>query len=511
MPLPRWSNGQGRVQIAMAGELERATASGTNPPRASYRPGVRSILIFLVVSLALLMSSIGITSVTVAFPAMTDRLNASVVWVGWVLTGYQLAQTVMMPLAGKLSDELGRKRLFLACVGLFTASSFLCGIAPNVYLLILFRILQAVGGGAFMPSASGIISDVFDDRWRPTAIGMFASVFPIGALVGSVLGGWMVEHLGWRSVFFINVPIGIVLLLGGLGLIPASTRPLRPRPIDLVGATLFALGMLGIMFGLTVLGNLGAFTWQVALWLLLGTLALVAFIYQEHRVADPMIDPRLLRGPAFAAVNLYNFLHGALVFGFFSFVPLYAIDAYGLRETTVGFILTPRALAMALSSALSSFFLIRLGYRLPMVAGVLLVSASLFLTAQNWHHVTVLGHPVNDAVLLAVLVAIAGVGVGVSAPASSNAALELMPEAVARIVGLRGMFRSIGGVLGTAVIVLLLTYFPSPGEGLAAIFRIGALLLLLMIPLTFLIPDTARLRRQGCRQPVSPARGSAAD
>jgi len=135
----------------MAGELERATASGTNPPRASYRPGVRSILIFLVVSLALLMSSIGITSVTVAFPAMTDRLNASVVWVGWVLTGYQLAQTVMMPLAGKLSDELGRKRLFLACVGLFTVSSFLCGVAPNIYLLILFRILQAVGGGAFMP------------------------------------------------------------------------------------------------------------------------------------------------------------------------------------------------------------------------------------------------------------------------------------------------------------------------------------------------------------------------
>lgn len=467
------------------------------------------MLIFFVVSLALLMSSIGMTSVTVAFPAMTDGLGASVVWVGWVLTGYQLAQTVMMPLAGKLSDELGRKRLFLFCVALFTVSSLLCGVAPNVYVLIVFRILQAIGGGAFMPSASGIISDVFDDRWRPTAIGLFASVFPIGSLVGSVLGGWMVESFGWRSVFFINVPIGIALLVGGLGLIPTSARPARRRQVDLAGAALFAAGMLGVMLGLTTLGNEGTFTWRAGLWLLAGGLGLAAFIYQEHRAPDPMIDLRLLRGPAFVAVNLYNFLHGALVFGFFSFVPLYAIDAYGLSETTVGFILTPRALAMATVSTLSSFFLIRMGYRMPMVVGALLVSLSLFLTAQNWHHATLFGRPVSDAVLLGILVGIAGIGVGVSAPASSNAALELMPEAVARIVGLRGMFRSTGGVVGTSIIVLLLTYFPSPGEGLATIFRVGAVLILFMIPLTFLIPDTARMRRLARQQPAHRARSTA--
>lgn len=486
-------------------------STGTGPLRTGRRPGWRSILVFLVVSLALLMSSIGMTAVALAFPAMTEGLNASVVWVGWVLTGYQLTQTVMMPLAGKLSDELGRKWLFLACVGLFTVSSFLCGVAPNVYLLILFRILQAVGGGGFMPSAAGIVSDVFDERWRPTAIGLFTSVFPIGGLVGSVAGGWLVEQFGWRSVFFANVPIGIVLLLGGLVLIPGSARRGRERRVDLAGAGLFALGMLGILSGMTALGDRQTFTWHVLLWWLLGFVALVAFVFHESHVADPMIDLRLLRGRAFAAVNLYNFLHGALVFGFFTFVPLYAIDAYGLGETAVGFLLTPRALAMALCSTLSSFFLIRLGYRLPMIAGVLLVSASLFLTAQGWHQVSVMGYPVSDAVLLAALVAISGVGTGVSAPASNNAALELMPEAVARIVGMRGMFRSTGGVVGTALVVLLLTYFRSPGEGLAVIFQVSSLLILLMIPLVFLIPDTARLRRQALRQPASPARGSAAD
>ncbi len=486
-------------------------STGTGPLRTDRRPEWRSILVFLVVSLALLMSSSGMTAVALAFPAMTEGLNASVVWVGWVLTGYQLMQTIMMPLAGKLSDELGRKQLFLACVVLFSVSSLLCGLAPNVYLLILFRIFQAVGGGAFMPSAAGIVSDVFDERRRPTAIGLFTSVFPIGGLVGSVAGGWLVEQFGWRSVFFVNVPIGLVLLLGGLALIPGGARRGRERRVDLTGAGLFALGLLGILSGMTALGDRQAFTWHVLLWWLLGFVALVAFVFQASHVADPMIDLRLLRGRAFAAVNLYNFLHGALVFGFFTFVPLYAIDAYGLGETAVGFLLTPRALAMALCSTLSSFFLIRLGYRLPMIAGVLLVSASLFLTAQGWHQVSVLGYPVSDAVLLAVLVAISGVGTGVSAPASNNAALELMPEAVARIVGMRGMFRSTGGVVGTALVVLLLAYFRRPGEGLAVIFQVSSLLLLLMIPLVFLIPDTARLRRQARRQPASPARGSAAD
>jgi MFS family permease len=249
----------------------------------------------------------------------------------------------------------------------------------------------------------------------------------------------------------------------------------------------------------------------LGLWFLLGLVGLVAFVVQEPRAADPMIDPRLLRGRAFIAVNEYHFLHGALVSGCFSFIPLYAVDAYGLGETAVGLLLTPRALAVALCSTVSSRFLITLGYRLPMLADVLLVSASLSLTAQGWHQVSVLRHPVGDAILLAILVAISGIGIGVSGPAEHHAALELMPEAVARIAGIRGMFRSTGGALGTATTVLLLTYFPGPGQGLAVIFQVASLLMLLMVPLIFLIPDAARLRRQAGRQPVGPARGSAAD
>ncbi|HLI51345.1 MAG TPA: MFS transporter, partial [Thermomicrobiaceae bacterium] len=156
--------------------------------------GLREVLIFVIVSLALLMSSIDNTIVSVGLPDMMSGLKTNLIWISWVITAYSLAQTIVMPMAGKLSDDLGRKRLFLGCVVVFTTSSFLCAIAPNVYLLIFFRVLQAIGGGAFMPSAAGIVSDVFGTKHRATAIGLFTSVFPIGGIIGPNLGGWVIDH-----------------------------------------------------------------------------------------------------------------------------------------------------------------------------------------------------------------------------------------------------------------------------------------------------------------------------
>jgi multidrug resistance protein len=180
----------------------------------------RAIAIFAVVSVALLMSSIDSTIVAVALPTMMKGLDTNLVWVSWVITGYSLTQTVMMPMAGKLSDDWGRKNLFLGCVVLFTGSSLLCAVAPNVYLLIVFRVMQAVGGGAFLPSAAGIVSDVFSPRRRGTAIGLFTSVFPLGGIIGPNVGGWVIDHFGWRAIFSVNVPFGVVLFVLGIFLIP---------------------------------------------------------------------------------------------------------------------------------------------------------------------------------------------------------------------------------------------------------------------------------------------------
>jgi EmrB/QacA subfamily drug resistance transporter len=458
--------------------------------------GPKQIAIFVVVSLALLMSSIDSTIVAVGLPNMVAGLHTNLVWIGWVITSYSLMQAIILPMAGKLSDDFGRKNLFLVAVVLFTAGSLLCAIAPNVYLLILFRVIQAIGGGAFMPSAAGIVSDVFGEKNRSTAIGLFTSVFPIGGIIGPNLGGWVIDAFSWRAMFSINVPIGIVLLVAGIFILPSGGRVAVTGSIDLAGAGLFAVGIIAVMYAMTVWGNEINLGVQVLGWFVLGIVSLALFIRHEGKTRDPMIDLRLLKEKAFFAANLYNFLYGALVFGFFSFIPLYATQEYGMSASASGFILTPRAIVMIAVSAISSFMLIRFGYRLPMILGIVLVAISLFLVGQSWHNVSVFGHGISSVVLLSVLIMISGFGVGVGGPAANNAAIELMPEAVARITGLRSMFRTTGGVLGTAAIVLLLAHDKNEGAGLAHIFVGLSFLVLLVIPPIFLIPDGARMRRK---------------
>src|SRR5262245_1349773 len=165
----------------------------------------RKYLIFGLVALALLMSSIDATIVAVGLPAMRESFGTSILLIGWTLTAYQLGQLIVLPLAGKLSDELGRKRVFLGAVAIFTTASFLCGIAPNVETLIVFRVLQALGGGAFLPSCTGIISDTFQEK-RGQAIGLFSSIFPIGGVIGPNIGGVIIDTLSWRYIFYVNVP-----------------------------------------------------------------------------------------------------------------------------------------------------------------------------------------------------------------------------------------------------------------------------------------------------------------
>jgi EmrB/QacA subfamily drug resistance transporter len=473
----------------------------------SEKVSTKSIIIFIVVSLALLMASIDSTIVAVGLPAMMKGLDTNLVWAGWVITAYSLTQTVMMPMAGKLSDDFGRKRLFLGCVVIFTTSSLLCAIAPNVYLLIFFRVLQAVGGGAFLPSAAGIVSDVFGVNHRGTAIGLFTSVFPLGGIIGPNIGGWMIDNFGWRSIFSVNVPIGILLFTLGIFLLPSGGRLAGRRSIDLFGAGAFASGIVALMFGMTVWVENISLEWQVAVWFLVGIAGLALFVRHEARTEDPMIDLRLLKERAFFAANLYNFLYGGLVFGFFSFIPLYATYEYGMSASESGFILTPRAIAMVALSTISSFLLIRVGYRIPMIVGIVLISIGLFLTAQGWHHPVVFGYQVNDLTLLSLLIAITGLGVGIGGPAANNAAIDLMPEAVARITGLRGMFRSSGGVLGTAAIVLILAHYEDQARGLEVIFTGLSFLMLLVIPTIFLIPDTARNRRKLERRQAMQATG----
>ena len=174
-------------------------------------PGsMRRYFIFFTASLGLLMYAIDATVVAVAFPNLIKDLGTTVLWAGWTISIYYIGVTTAMPLAGNLSDTFGRKRVFLFSLVLFTASSLICGLATNIYTLVVFRFLQGVGGASFLPTASGIASDHFPEH-REKVIGLLSSIFNMGSIIGPNLGGWIVSRFSWRYVFYINVPIGIGL------------------------------------------------------------------------------------------------------------------------------------------------------------------------------------------------------------------------------------------------------------------------------------------------------------
>src|SRR5215469_10627084 len=224
---------------------------------------------FLLAALAVLMASIDGTITVVALPQLTDSLNASLSWVGWTLTSYQLVQIVMYPLAGQLSDMFGRRRVFLTCVTIFTVSSLLCGLAPNVFALIIFRALQAVGGGGLLPSAIGLIADEYR-RHRAQAIGLMSSIMPIGSIIGPNLGGFLLENWSWRALFFINLPIGIVLVCGFIFLMPRSAEesPRSRLHVDAVGVLEFTGAIVTVMYGMTLIANAVEMVHSVFVWLL---------------------------------------------------------------------------------------------------------------------------------------------------------------------------------------------------------------------------------------------------
>jgi EmrB/QacA subfamily drug resistance transporter len=447
------------------------------------------------------MSSIDFTIVAVGLPAIRSGLHTSLLLVGWTVTIYEFGQLLVFPLAGKLSDELGRKRVFLIAVVLFTVSSFLCGFAPNIYVLIVCRFLQALGGGAFLPSCTGLAADLFPEK-RAQAVGLFSSIFPIGGVIGPNIGGIIIDHLSWRYIFYLNVPLGALVLALMLGLYRPQQDAVERRKIDFLGTALYGSAIFLALIFLSWLGEAPkSAPHSPLLWLLLLTAAglLLLFAHHERRTDEPLLDLELIRGKAFVAANAYAFIWGAGIYGFMAFLPTFAELHYGMSATEAGALLTPRGIVMIIVSTAASFYLIRSGYRWPMIIGVIIVMASLLLTSLGPTHPEIAGNHFNSFIYLAAVIGLLGVGFGLSGPASNNAALDLAPTKIAAITGIRSMFRETGGTLGAGTTVFVVTLFANPARGLQVVFVALAFVLVLIIPVVFLIPDTARAsqRRAG--------------
>ena len=230
-------------------------------------------------------------------------------------------------------------------------------------------------------------------------------------------------------------------------------------------------------------------------WLITGLLFvasiffIVMFIRHELKTRDPIIDLELLRLKPFAAANVYNFIYGACVFGFSSFIPLYAVSVYSMTTIQSGYVLMARAIGSIVASMISGFFLVKWGYRKPMLLGSIIISAGLLLFGFEFSQVKILGTEISPVVLVSAITLMMGLGMGVANPASNNACLDLMPHRASTITGVRGMFRQSGGAISIAIITLILQFIGNMSLGFTVVFISTGLIVLLTIPFIFAMPD----------------------
>jgi EmrB/QacA subfamily drug resistance transporter len=457
-----------------------ATTNPAGTP-SGVEPLARRKLVFVIVSIALFMSSIDQTIVATALPAIEHDLHAGINWSGWTITIYALGQVIAMPMAGKMSDMYGRKKVFGVSAAVFTLSSLCCGFAPNIALLLVPRFIQALGGGAFMPSATGIVSDHFGPE-RDRAVGMFTSIMPVGGIIGPVLGGVFVSYWSWRGIFLVNVPIGIVLIALTLKFIPSSSIRKKSR-IDIAGIVTLAILITAAMFGITYLGsgNVPLYSPVFLASEAVAVVGLIVFVRHSKTAAAPFVPFQLLRGRGFGIMNLVNLVYGAAALGFAALVPLYAQERYHIAPLGAGTLLTARAVGMIAVAGVAAMTLRRTGYRLPMIVGFTVLAGGLLMMA--------LSPSISAYAWLAIAAAITGCGMGLSVPASNNASLQLAPDQVAAIAGLRGMFRQSGAIIAVSVTTAIIARSSDPGIVQAHVFVVFALLLVVLLPLIRLVPD----------------------
>jgi EmrB/QacA subfamily drug resistance transporter len=468
---------------------ERATSAaaltdepvGLTVPPLDDEPLPRRGLVFFIVAMALFMASVDQTIVATALSTIERELHGGIEWSSWTITVYSLGQMLVMPLAGSLSDAFGRKKVFLIAVVLFTVASLCCGLATNIYMLVALRGIQAIGGGALMPSATGIVGDHFG-RNRDRAIGMFTSIFPIGGIVGPILGGIFVTGWSWRGIFLVNVPIGVALIVLSVIFLPKVLPRPRSR-IDSVGIVLLGSLLLAAMFGIAILGG-GAPVLSMGFLLpeSIAVVALVLFILHTKYAVAPFIPMRLLRGRGFGIMNLINFLYGAAALGFGALVPLYAEDRFGIPILQAGTLLTARAIGTIAVAGLAVLALRRTGYRMPMIVGFVVIAGGLVMMSIDV--------PSIPAYLwLSIAGALTGLGMGLSVPASNNATMQLARHQLAGVAGLRGMFRQAGSIMGISIATAIVAGNNSPGTALAVVFTVFAAILVCVVPLVLLVPE----------------------
>ena len=318
------------------------------------------------------------TVVNVALPALQANLNATAADVQWVIESYALLLSALLLVGGSLGDHYGRRRIFLLGVVIFAVASGLCGFAGNIRQLIAARAVQGFGAALLVPGSLAIISNSFSEQERGRAIGVWSGFSAITTGIGPVLGGWLIEHVSWRAVFFINLPLAFVVVLISLRHVAENSDKQSTR-VDWLGAILAALGLGALVYGLIDSSQVGFENRSVIMALATGVVVLILFLFVESRLSQPMLPLTLFRSRTFAGTNLLTFLLYAALGGTLFFLPLNLIQIQGYSPTVAGAVLLPFILIMSFLSRWSGGLVSRYGPKLPLVVGPLITAVGYLL------------------------------------------------------------------------------------------------------------------------------------
>jgi EmrB/QacA subfamily drug resistance transporter len=432
----------------MSGVLSLADREAAIPEGPAGRK--QRLVVLLICSSSLFMTYLDSTILNVALPTLQADLHASLAGLQWVADAYLLVLASLLLLAGSMADRFGRKRLFLIGLAGFSLGSLLCSLAPNVGSLVALRMLQALGGCMLTPVSLSIVRNTFTDaRERARALGIWSGIFGLATACGPVVGGILVSQVGWRSVFWVNVPIGAAMLVAARRYVPESRAP-RPRRVDAPGQLLM-IAFLGTLTYAVIQGP--AYGWASTPILTLFTIAaaaLAAFITVERRREEPLLELRFFRSPPFAGASVIAVLSFVILAGFLFVITLYLQQARGYSPLHAGLALLPATVVMAAAAPVAGHLTGRRGPLIPLAAsGILMAVGSALLLGLN---------PGTSYLWLALAFAVLGAGLGLVNPPITNAGVSGMPPEQAGVASaVISSTRQIGNVLGVAVMGAMLT------------------------------------------------------
>jgi len=426
--------------------LMAAPAAGL---RASVSRG-RLVLIMVGVMLGMLLSALDQTIVGTAMPRVIADLQGLEHY-AWVVTAYLLASTVMVPIYGKLSDIYGRRPFFLGGMAIFLLGSALSGTSRSMTQLIIFRAVQGLGAGAMMPIVQAIIGDIFPPAERGRWQGLLMSVFGLASIVGPVTGGWITDHWGWRWVFYVNMPVGVLALLTAGFALPAQSRRSRHQ-IDYFGAATLIAAAVPLLLAFSWAGS--QYPWsspQIIGLLVFAAVMAAVFLLIEQRAAEPIINPGLFANSIFAISVGATFLLSAGMFGTIIYLPLFIQAVVGQTATNSGAVLTPMMLGVIVSSAIGGQIMSRTGrYKALALFGFAVAAFGMFLLSRM-SAATTSGLVIRNMV-------VTGIGLGVVMPLFTIVVQNAFPfRMLGQITASLQFFRSIGSTIGVAIFGTVMT------------------------------------------------------